>query len=62
MNNWKNREEEVKNNCHLSVKAEEDRKVAKEAAVLFNALIVVHKFRGTRQRGTLVGCRLLSLS
>jgi hypothetical protein len=62
MNNWKNREEEVKNNCHLSVKAEEDRKEAKEAAALFNALIVEHKYREIRQRGTPAVFRLLSLS
>ena len=49
-------------NCHLSEKAEEDRKEAKEAEALFNALIAEHKYREIKRRGTLVVYRLLSLN
>ena len=62
MHIWKIREKEVKNNCHLSEKAEEEQKEAKEAAALFNAPIVEPWYRAIRQREILVVCRLLSLS
>lgn len=62
MHIWKIREKEVKNNCRLSERAEEDQKEAKEAAALFNALIVEPWCRAIRQREILVVCRLLSLS
>jgi len=58
----KDKEKEVKNNCRLSERAEEDQKEEKEAAALFNALIVEPWCRVIRQREILVGCPLLSLS
>ena len=56
------REKEVKNNCHLSEKAEEDRKEAKAAAASFNAPIVGQWCRGIKQRETLAVFHLLNLS
>jgi len=53
-------QKEVNDNCHLSEKAEEDQKEAKEAAVLFNAQIVVPWFRAIRQREIPVAYRLLN--
>ena len=62
MHIWKIREKEVKNNCRLSEKAEEDRKEAKAAAALFNAQIVEPWCRVTKQREIPVVYHLLSLS
>ena len=59
---WKVDEKEVKNNCHLSEKAEEEQKEAKEAAVLSNALIAVHKFQEIKQRDPLDEFHLLNLN
>jgi len=56
------REKEVKNNCHLSEKAEEDQKEAKEVAALFNAPIVEPWYRAIRQKEILVEYRSSNLN
>jgi hypothetical protein len=53
---------EVKNYCHLSEKAEEEQKAAKEVALLFNALTVVHRCLEIKPSGLLDGFHLLSLN
>ena len=59
---WMERAKEVKSNCRLSEKAEEDLKEAKEAAGSFNAPIVGQWCLVIRRRGIRVECRLLSLN
>jgi len=56
------REKEVKNNCHLSEKAEEDQKEAKEAAALFNAPIAAPWYRAIRQKEILAEYRSSNLN
>ena len=48
--------------CRSSVKAEEDRKEAKEAAVLSNVPTADRWCRGTKPRNPLAACHLLNLS
>jgi hypothetical protein len=55
-------QKEVKGNCHLSEKVEEDQKEAKEAAASFNVLIAVQWYLATRPRETLAGFHLLNLN
>jgi len=51
-------EERGSKHCHLSEKAEEDRKEAKEAAVWFNAPTAGLWFQETKQKNPLAECRL----
>jgi hypothetical protein len=62
MHNVKNRRERGQKYCHLSEKAEEDQKEAKEAAVLSNAPIAGRRCREIRQKGLLAVYLLLSLN
>ena len=56
------KEQEVKDNCPLNERVEEDQKEVKEAAALYNAAIVGRWCRVTKQRSLRAECLLSNLN